>query len=479
MSNVRHQPTANGLRLTANRRTSKPSAGGTSRTCALVLLCSLCTWVAAYPANPAHVFGVDAIGANPAQLAAGERFSYRFLNLQVGAGNNAFDLLQYNRYTGAYLDETAKQQLFGSIPAQGFKLGTNVEADLLDFAIGRVGLAVRNRTAVAATVPRDLFDLALWGNALNRTYSASTLGGDAISYCDATLAYGFPLPAGFQAGIGLKYYRGLFTAQNTQVDGYLLTTPYVINSQVLVGYRWATGGNGIGFDLGATYTPQTMFHAPHSPQPTPRSPWTFALAILDLNFGINWTQGLQAGVASVSLDSFSVARMNDNTLQSEFLQTPAPAFQTRLPVYVVLGASYRPQLRNSATPQLRNFLSAFTLGASVSEATANTAFSSTIPRGTLSAEYRGLRWLPLSVDASIGGNPWGTPATPEYGLGLGLNLKGLTLRSRLANSGGLALASKGVSFGLSATYRTGVPAFSEPDRSVLELHSKPLGRNRS
>jgi hypothetical protein len=425
-------------------------------------------------ANPTLVYGCDCIGVNPAQLAYGERCSYRILDLQAAAGNNAFDLFSYNRYTGAYLDPTAKQKLFSAIPEPGFRLGTSFHADLLDFTIGRFALAVRNHTGVAANVPRDLIDLALWGNALNRTYSASTLSGDAISYCDATLAYGFPLPHGFRAGVGLKYLRGLAIAQNTQVDGYLLTTPYVINSQVTLGYRYAFGGNGFGLDLGATYTPQSMYSEPHplNSRPPAASPWTFALAILNINTGIYWNQGLQAGVAGVSLDSFSVARINDNVLTSQFVQSPAQSFRTQLPVQFVLGASYRLPDRP---------LGPLVLGASISEATANSALSSTIPRGTLTAQYRGLGWLPLSVDASIGGSPIGSPLTPDYGLTLGLDLRGFALRARLANTGGLALAAKGASFGLSLTYRTGIPGrqygrTSETRLTSIDLHSSTSGQ---
>ena len=400
------------------------------------------------PANPALVLGSDALGANPARLAARQhpRFTYRILDLETEAANNSLSLDQYNRYSGADLDDAAKRDILRSIPASGFRLGSAARTDLLRFSVGSFGLSVGTQAGAGVALPRDLFDLALWGNELNRQYSASTLGGDAIAYGDATVSFGVPLGKGFAAGIGLKYLRGLFTAQTTKADGYLITTPAVINSELYAGYRIATGGSGFGLDCGLTYE---------------RDRWCFGLALLNLNLGINWTDGCETGVFRVNLDSFSVSRMTrDGVAQIDNRLDPASPFRTQLPSTITLGASYQPF----------RFL---TLGATLREGTASTPLSSTTPEATISAEYRGLRWLPLSVDASAGG---------QYGLmfgsSLGLDLKGFLVRVRLANTGGLIGHARGLRAGLSLTYRSWAPGVREPDPNRLQLHADPVQTRR-
>jgi hypothetical protein len=418
----------------------------------LLHLC-LCVFVfsplAAEFANPAAVWGVKAVGTNPAQLAVRNhpRFSYEILSLEADAGNNSFTFGQYNRYNGAYLGDSAKQELAASIPGPGFQLHTGVQATLLGFTTGECGLAVQSHTGVGASVPKDLFDLALWGNRLNREYSASSLSGDAISFCDATLAWATPLGRGFALGLGLKYLRGLFVAQNIQSDGYLITTPCVINSEVLAAYRWATGGNGFGLDLGLAYE-----FSKH---------WHFGLSVLNLTRGITWTEGIQTGLFRASLDSFNVERIKDPDVASVTNQlNGSSAFRTPLPTYVNLGASYQP------VPYL-------TLGASVLEGTANTVLSSTRPRAMAAAEYRGLHWLPLGVDLSVGGSEGFA-----MGGGLGVDLKRFLLRARLANLQGIALSARGIRLALSLTYYSQAPGILEPEPSILRLGSDPAGSRR-
>ena len=143
---------------------------------------------------------------NPAQLADARRprFVYQLLSVDAGLGNNSFRGTQYNRYTGAFLDEAAKQDILGSIPRSGLRLDGNARVDATALTFGTFGFAVSGRAGASGTVPKDLFDLVLRGNELDRIYSAVTLGGEAIAYTDVTASFGIPITPVLRTGFGLK-----------------------------------------------------------------------------------------------------------------------------------------------------------------------------------------------------------------------------------------------------------------------------------
>jgi len=413
--------------------------------------------------NPAMVTGTQAVGVNPAQLASTmrPRFEYQLLQARAGLDNNSFSGSQYNRYTGAFLDSAAKQNILSSVPEAGLRLNSDADLNGLAFTTGIFGLAVRGHAAASGTIPRDMIDLALNGNQLDRRYSASNLQGEAIAYSDVTLGFGVPLARGFETGIGLKYMRGIFVAQNTQVDGYLLTTPYVINSEVLAGYRWAHGGNGYGLDWGMTYEwgsggqgsevgGQKSFAVGRHLR--------VALALTNLNLGINWTTRPGAAVLKVNLDSVNLMQLVDShgAGATEFVQSQPGAFKTQLPFFVNLGAACEPAW-------------GLTVGLSILEGSQNSALSSLMPAATVSAEYRGVRWLPLSAAVTAGGRD-------GFGLeaGLGLQCRGFELQAQIANQGGVALSARGLSAGLSISYRSR----GQTESDIMRLHYDSLNGNR-
>jgi hypothetical protein len=451
------QLTANGLQLTAY--SSRLSAVG----CLLLAVGSLLSALE-FP-NPAMVTGTYAVGTNPAQLASGQRprFAYQLLQLRVGADNNSLNAFQYNRYTGAFLDSTAKLDIMGSVPKTGLRLDGDADLDGLAFTTGMFGLAVRGHAAASGTIPKDVIDLVLSGNELDRRYSVSTLQGEAIAYSDVTLGFGVPLARGLTTGIGLKYLRGIFVAQNTDVDGYLLTTPYVVNSEVLAGYRWALGGNGYGLDWGMTYewgsgdrgqgSGVQGFDFTNRQSFAASSHLRVALAVTNLNLGINWTTQPGAAVFRFNLDSVNLVRLTSThgAASTEFTQSHPAGFKTQLPCFLNVGAALEP-------------VRGLTVGLSVLEGFRNSALSSVVPEATVAAEYRGLRWLPLSIAASAGGRD-------GFALeaGLGFQVRGFGFGVRVANRGGVALSARGLSAGISLCYQTPAPGYDR-DPGAMRLH---------
>ena len=393
-------------------------------------------------ANPALVTGADALGVNPAQLAdpARPRYVYQLLALDAGLGNNSLRGAQYNRYTGAYLDESAKHDILGSIPLTGLRLDGDARVDATALTFSTFGFAVSGRAGMSGNVPKDLVDLVLRGNELDRTYSAATLAGEAIAYTDAVLSFGIPITPALRTGFGLKYLRGLFVAQSTDVDGYLLTTPYVVNSEVLTGYRWASGGNGFGLDWGVSW--DFGMTSDERRMTDGRSSGIgrhirVAFAVTNLNLGIDWDRNPGAAVFRLNMDSVNLWQVmkQRNVVSTEFTQTSPGSFKTFLPVMFNLGAMWEP-------------VRSLSVGLSVLEGFRSTALSSAVPAATLGAEYRGLSWLPLSAAMTVGGREG-----LVLGCGVGVLTRGYSIRARIANTGGLGLSARGLSAGISMGYQ--------------------------
>lgn len=376
--------------------------------------------------NPAQVFGVDASGVNPAQLGLPGQptFTYRVLGLNVAADNNFFNinrLVRISTNAKGFADSTARGFL-DSLPANGFRVNSDVQADLLSLAVGHVAFTAGAHALVGASVPKSVADLEFDGYRSNRSYSVSKLGGNALAYADAALSYGTRLPDGFYAGIGLRYLRG-FAVAASNVSGRP-GGPKLVDSVITADYHSAfdpLGGYGVGLDCGVTYCRPHLFGR--------QDQWQFGLALLNLNSGITWTNGVNSGSLRIFNKDSAQTTGNDAT-----------PFRTALPAYVNLGANCIPWY-------------GVALGLGVAEATMSTPTSSTVPRVALSAEYRQLDWLRLSLEAATGGFEG-----PTLGAGLELKASWIGFRVRVTNAAGLADDARGASVELAITCSSRPPA---------------------
>ncbi|MBM3314911.1 hypothetical protein FJY71_03600 [candidate division WOR-3 bacterium] len=279
--------------------------------------------------NPLLSVGPDAMRWNPAQLALPERpgFCCRILGLSAGLENNAFTFGQYNHYTGALLDEKAKHDILGSIPDSGLALRGTATASAADFGFGSLAVVCRTFADADANLPRDLFDLALYGNRIGRVYSAASTGGRAQVLFRAGLGFGVGIGQNLTIGAAGHMLRGLFYAELTGVRARFVTTPQALAAEVHGTYRLATGGNGWAVDAGATWRNQG---------------WVASAAVLDVNAGVDWTEGVEEGVYAFQLDSSNAYEMTRGDRFSEdFGRSTDGRFTTYLPVRTTLGIGRR------------------------------------------------------------------------------------------------------------------------------------------
>ncbi len=211
--------------------------------------------------------GVDGALANPANLGlSGNRgLGIKLFYFGTTAGNNSFSLNDYNRVSGDTLDDLEKNQLLNAIPNSGFAANTSIDALLFGLSTGRMALAVNLKSAERICLPRDLFDLVLFGNQLDRTYNLAMENmGDVWTVAVTTLSYGQPVDIGLfkklSLGIGIKHLMGInygraggdimFTTSQSgfQNQGYLeiLTA----GEDDFTSKKLNMNGSGMALDLG-------------------------------------------------------------------------------------------------------------------------------------------------------------------------------------------------------------------------------------
>jgi hypothetical protein len=387
--------------------------------------------------NPGTGNGLDALRFNPAQLAYPERpgFSCRILDLGIGFSNNSFSFSQYNRYTGAYLDRDAKQDILGSIPGSGLALRGQAEAAALEFGRGNFGASVRTVGSASCLVPEEIFDLALFGNALDRVYIADDAVAFGQAYMRAGASVGSALGSNFALGVGAYYLRGLGCAELRRADAFLATTPTAISSGGVVAYERASGGAGSAFDAGAAFW---------------KNGWYASLSCLDIAGRINWTDGVEQAAYTFELDSGNAYDIKTKRLFTQSFETgQGQCFTTRLPL----------RLNLAGAKKFKKWLSA---GVVVESRLWGETRLDNGWRTSAVAELAPLKRLPFELELG-----YGQPDGPCFGAGAGAILGRMTILTRFEYVGGLGMAAKGVRFGLGLSYAR---LYVEPDHRPYRIH---------
>lgn len=361
--------------------------------------------------------GVEALWANPANLAGVDRpgFSIVLLSAAGGLSNNSFTIGQYNRFArpGTELSDSDKDEILGSIPGEQFQVVARAGANALGLTIGPFGFAVTPRILGSISVAKDYSDLLLNGNVLNRTYTFDGTSGEALAFFETSFSYGrgaswIPL-GGARWGMSFKLIRGAACFEVLESKGRVVTYPSKAAGEGLVKVRFSgsteegekgeddseytsSGGQGIGFDFGIA--------GEISPK------WSTALVIRDLGSHITWDEGTVKEYA-YRADSLTAENADDEDLiVDEEYEHSVGSFKMPLSTTLHLEFTRR-------TPRLL-------LSAAYDQAFRTFAGLSTTPRLSAGMEFWGRGWLPIRGSLSTGGG-MGVCA----GAGLGTHLGGL------------------------------------------------------
>ncbi len=397
--------------------------------------------------------GEESVYFNPANLglSGGSTFSLSFLSLGVDLGNNSFTLSDYNRYNGSYLSDGNKRTILRKIPSSGLSLDSGAEIGLLSLSYRNYAFFIKGSGASDITLPRDPFELILYGNELNRSYEIGNVDGEALAQVTTGISAAKRLDLKgfneFSVGVSLKYLRGLYYAEVTKSGGNILTTESSIEGEGEIVYRHAQGGEGFSLDLGATGSFGEG--------------WVVGLALFNPLGTLKWSRETEEGFFTFKAESLTASSTKKDTLvASDDSSYEIGSFRSHLPSYLKMGVS--------------RCFHKFLLGFDYEQGFRNTAGVSTTPRLSAGVEYNLLKWLPLRGGLAIGGREGFNSA-----LGLGLYLGAFQLDVSTSSRGlvftpwskGIGLAA---SFGLRFGKAAQAPLDQDEDGIPDNLDACPL-----
>ena len=406
--------------------------------------------------NAISARGVYAIGVNPANLVIKQNHKVEISTLlplptiNVSAGNDFITLNDYNYFfagvegndgeiSGRYLDNNEKSK-FLNLFENGSSVNSNFGTTLLSFSIypseeiGAFGFAIQDWTSARISLPKQVFELLLYGNEPGKTFNLNELDIKAWYLRNYSLTYSKDLtkffPDAFRfvsGGLTVKMVQGLFYAGVDKMNTTLETqNDYGINvngdSRMLVATSPSFGlvydfeeseierksdigifndpaGLGYGFDFG--------LYAELNKS------WSIAFAVTDLG-KINWKEGL---AEYSSNGSFLLENVTDETLVDSLTDAITGegkytnSFSTPLSTAMKMGVGF----------QVDKFLNGEFPGKLLIELNYHQGFNdmpsnSTTERFTLGAEWEPIDWFNLRSGISVGGYD-----KFNWGIGLGFD----------------------------------------------------------
>lgn len=353
------------------------------------------------------------------------KFAYRIFSVGAGVLNNSFTLSQYNRFSGSFLDDRAKNEILNSIPATGLWLNAGINLNGFDILLNNFGFSLYGTGSLTFRVPKDIFDLALYGNKLNRRYDADNLAVRTSSYLVAAISYHLVTKNKICVFGSVRYLNGIYHFETIEVRGYLFTTPSLLISEGNATYRLGRGGNGVGLDLNINYHFSSNLR--------------LNIAVINLNSGINWADNPETGNRNFTLDSINWYRVrHGDFFQSSSTVISNASFRTPLPFYILFGSDYQ------INPVLKGKLL-------LSQSFNETALTARPPLFTANIEFLGLAVksfrLPIELEVSLGGRE-------EFGVGysLGVIFKKFSGTFAVKDLSGFFLSAKGSAASLTFGY---------------------------
>jgi hypothetical protein len=410
--------------------------------------------------------GIDALNTNPANLA----FFYRKnWNLSViprvvfDVSNSSFSFGTYKDYFTAdingnskYLDNTQKINLAALIePTKPNKIYISTTVDFLNITTnypqlyGGLGLSVRDRIFSNVNISRDIFDLALFGNELNKKYDFSSTSGTGYWFREYTLGYGFQFyrsgRARFAFGVNIKYLQGHafynldcqnseFTTTDSSLNGNLKINSTFSYIDLFENFNYSifSGvGYGQALDVGFSFTNETL---------------SLGCAVKDIGY-LKWYKN----VFEININETSIIRdVTDKDEREQYNdiinknKNEIDAKQVDLPISIQAGFSYylnKTRFINSRLPLLLSAEYSLTLKN-------NNLLYKNLSLLSLGLEFRPIYWFPLRAGFMF------VDTSPRFTFGTGINTTHFDFDIGFGNVGNLYLSnsSKSVALAISTKF---------------------------
>jgi hypothetical protein len=406
--------------------------------------------------NATSARGVYAIGVNPANLVVEQDHKIEISSLlplptiNISAGNDFITLNDYQYFftgvegengeiSGKYLNNNEKNK-FLNLFDQGSMVNSNFGTNLLSFSvypskkIGAFGFAIHDWTSAQVNLPKQVFELLLYGNEPNKVFDLDDLDVKAWYLRNYSLTYSKDLSSFFpdafrfiSAGLTVKMVQGLFyagvdkmsTTLETQNDYNILVNG---NSRMLVATSPSFGvvydfedkelerenniglfndpaGSGFGVDFGL-YAELNKA-------------WAISFAVTDLG-NITWDEGI---AEYSSNGTFLLENITDENLLDSLSEaitgegSYTNSFTTPLATAMKMGVGFKlDKFLNG------NFPGQLLIELNYHQGFNNMPSNSTIERFSLGTEWIPYSWIKVRTGISVGGlNKF------NWGMGLGFD----------------------------------------------------------
>ncbi len=294
--------------------------------------------------DPVLPAGYEAVSQNPATLAlTGQPVATLELlriRLHLTSSSLTLDDCRDYLYRQSFLGEADKQRLLDHVGQGPLRIGLDEDLQLLHGQYRSFGVAVDYQLLENAFLPRDMCELALRGNELNRFYKLDGFGSDTMTFLRVTVAHSMlfrprtnlPWLDTIRVGVGLSWLHGLRYSSVTASTGELLTTVYTMTGYVHQVQIQADGGDGFGLTVGGSLP---LGHRLH-----------LDLVLRDPIGIIFWYNNSRAREVSYELKSLDVpVFIREQRLDSFLVHTtvtrPAAAIGTKLPGVLAFGGGYQ------------------------------------------------------------------------------------------------------------------------------------------
>jgi hypothetical protein len=362
---------------------------------------------------------VDAVFVNPANLAFwGDRaVRVRLLSASASVSNNSLSLSDYNGYTGSTLSEKDKANILDKIPRYGLSVDGEAVVTALAVAYKEYALVFSGLGAGHGDFSKDYFDLLLYGNELDRTYSIEDTEGEAYLTSVLSLSGSRIIRRGaadtLSVGLTLKWLRGFLYGGSSEMEGGVAFHSDGFTAAGTASGLKSEGGSGFAFDFGASYRVGSWIHS-----------------VSFLNIGdIKWDQEVEKKIFTFQADSVMIYDDRDTLFDIGSDTTIyGGSFKSKLPSKMVLATTWKTAPR-------------WTLGVAWEQGFRDGPAVSKSPYLALGGEYYPTWWLTLRSGLGLGGS------RGVFGsLGFGLVFSDFSLDFALANRG--IFKAKGVAFAL-------------------------------
>ncbi|MBU1637728.1 hypothetical protein KKC97_08705 [bacterium] len=381
-------------------------------------------------------YSSTALHGNPAILgpnAKQEPMTLEALSFNAAAVNNAFSVTFWNDQIARdhYLTAADKRDIMDRLSGDELRIHANASAPLAGITYRQMAASVTVESALNARAPKEVFELALYGNELNRAYDLGDFEGESYTLFNIAAGFSYKFEQEWipelYGGIGFHFYQGIDYEKVVNADGELTVTDSLITGYTIIQRVRADYGDGVGFDLGGLAVLSDR--------------WKLGASLRQVGGTISWDineselQVWESDSAGIIIDSLDDDDYLERVFQTEDAEIAGGTYSSELPVLIGLDSRYEATSRISL------------MGSLLIRSKTSAQGDGGLEAG-VATEVRARPWLPLHAGFSAGGSPgW------QFGIGGGLRFKSYEMTLGWTWNRGLFNAARGVSFGLSQQIR--------------------------